>query len=117
MIFPNKHNLYVFKGATFDYLFIWKDEAGALVNLTGYTARMHMREKVESPTPFLSFNTSDSSIVLGGVAGTIRLKATAAATSAVAVKQGVYDLELVAPNTEVVRFLEGMVIISDEVTR
>lgn len=117
MIFPQKHDLYIFKGATFDYLFIWKDEAGALVNLTGYTARMHMREKIESTAPFMSFTTSDSSIVLGGAAGTIKLKASAAATSAVTVKQGVYDLELVAPNGDVVRFLEGLVIISDEVTR
>jgi hypothetical protein len=117
MIFPNKYNLYIFKGATLDYLFIWKDEAGALVNLTGYTARMHMREKVESSAPFMSFNTADSSIVLGGAAGTIQIKASAAATSAVTVKEGVYDLELVAPTGDVVRFLEGLVMISEEVTR
>ena len=48
MIFPQKYTMYLLKGATFDYKFIWKDEAGALVNLTGYTARMHMREKVVS---------------------------------------------------------------------
>lgn len=117
MIFPQKHNLYLFKGATFDYLFIWKDESGALVNLTGYTARMHMREKIDSAAPFLSFSTSDSSILLGGAAATIQMKASAAATSAITATEGVYDLELVAPSGDVVRFLEGLVIISGEVTR
>ncbi len=117
MIFPQKYTMYLLKGATFDYKFIWKDEAGALVNLTGYTARMHMREKVEYATPFMSFTTADNSIVLGGAAGSIQIKASAAATSAVTVKEGVYDLELVAPTGDVVRFLEGLVIVSEEVTR
>lgn len=117
MIFPQKYTLYLLKGATFDYKFTWKDESGALINLTGYTARMHMREKIEYATPFMTFTTADSSIVLGGAAGTIQMKANAATTSAVTAKEGFYDLELTAPTGDIVRFLEGLVIVSEEVTR
>ena len=111
------YDIIIEQGADWRLVITWKDAEGVPVNLTGYTARMHMREKVEYATPFMSFTTSDSSIVLGGAAGTIQIKASAAVTSTVTAKEGVYDLELVAPSGDVVRFLEGLVIVSEEVTR
>ena len=79
---------------------------------------MQMRETVESSTPFLTLTTENGGITLGGAAGTINILATAAATSAITATGGVYDLEIVAADTvTVTRLLEGIVIISPEVTR
>ena len=115
---PAKHNLYVYRGATFSEAITWKDENATPIDLTGFTARMQMRETVESSTPFLALTTENGGIQLGGAAGTINILATAAATSAITANAGVYDLEIVAGDgVTVTRLLEGIVFISPEVTR
>jgi hypothetical protein len=113
---PAKHNFYVYRGATFSEQIEWKDESGTPVNLTGFTARMHMRETLEAADPFLTLTTENGGITLGGVAGTIQLLASATQTNAITAASGVYDLELVS-GANVTRLLEGLVIISPEVTR
>lgn len=113
---PAKHNFYVYRGATFSEQIEWKDESGTPVNLTGFTARMHMRETLEAADPFLTLTTENGGITLGGVAGTIELLASATQTTAITATSGVYDLELVS-GANVTRLLEGLVIISPEVTR
>lgn len=115
---PAKHNLYVYRGATLSEDVTWKDENGVPIDLTGFTARMHMRETMDSATPFLTLTTENGGITLGGAAGTIDILASATATSAITATAGVYDLELVASDTiTVTRLLEGIVFISPEVTR
>lgn len=113
---PAKHNFYVYRGATFSEQIEWKDESGTPVNLTGFTARMHMRETLEAADPFLTLTTENGGITLGGVAGTIQLLASATQTTAITATSGVYDLEL-ASGANVTRLLEGLAIISPEVTR
>ncbi len=113
---PAKHNFYVYRGATFSEQIEWKDESGTPVNLTGFTARMHMRETLEAADPFLTLTTENGGITLGGGAGTIQLLASATQTTAIIATSGVYDLELVS-GANVTRLLEGLVIISPEVTR
>jgi hypothetical protein len=113
---PAKHNFYVYRGATFSEQIEWKDESGTPVNLTGFTARLHMRETLEAADPFLTLTTENGGITLGGLAGTIQLLASATQTTAISATSGVYDLELVS-GANVTRLLEGLVIISPEVTR
>jgi hypothetical protein len=115
---PAKHNFFVYRGATFSEQIEWKDENGVAIDLTGFTARMHMRDTLEATTPFLTLTTENGGITLGGAAGTVDLLASAAATSAISATSGVYDLELVAGDgVTVTRLLEGLVTISPEVTR
>ena len=115
---PAKYNFFVYRGATFSEQIEWKDENGVAIDLTGFTARMHMRDTLEATTPFLTLTTENGGIALGGAAGTVDLLASAAATSAISATSGVYDLELVAGDgVTVTRLLEGLVTISPEVTR
>ena len=115
---PGKYDLYVYQGATFEKTITWKDEFNALINLTGWKARMMMREMLDSISPFLTLTTENGGITLGGASGTVSLLVSATATSAIAVKQGVYDIELIAPdNVTVTRLLEGIVFVDREVTR
>jgi hypothetical protein len=115
---PAKHNFFVYRGATFSEQIEWKDENGIAIDLTGFTARLHMRDTLEATTPFLTLTTENGGITLGGAAGTVDLLASATATSAISATSGVYDLELVAGDgVTVIRLLEGLVTISPEVTR
>lgn len=87
------------------------------VNLTGYTARMHIRDSVDASTTIATLTTENGGITLGGAAGTVELLMAAAATSAIAVSQAVYDLEIVDTLLKVTRLLEGSITFKKEVTR
>jgi len=103
------------QGANFQLTLTWTDAAGALVNLTGYTARMKVKTTYGG-TQLLSITSSDS-ITLGGAAGTITINVPAATTAALtAPAEGVYDLELVSGAGVVTRLVEGEVRITPEVT-
>ena len=112
-----EYDLEILQGETYSKQFIWKDSAGANGNLTGYTARMQVRQSKASDTVLLELTTANGRIALGGSAGTIDLSLNATTTAAITWKRGVYDLELVASNGVVKRLLEGEVTVSKEVTR
>lgn len=106
------YNFTIEQGADFTRTFTWKDSAGALINLTGYTARM----KIKTGATTIVSLTEVSGITLGGAAGTIVVAINAAATAAYTFSKAVYDLELVSGGGVVTRLLEGKVLLSREVT-
>lgn len=117
MTTPGNYDLTIYQGADFALRVKWKDSLGALVDLTGYTARMQIRRSLRDAAIVASLTTENARIVLGGVAGTIDLSLLAATTAAVTVRAGVYDLELIDSTGIVTRLLQGAVEFSQEVTR
>jgi hypothetical protein len=112
-------NLVIEQGATFSYPLTVSD-SGVTRNLTGYTARMMVREDVDATSPLLTLTTENGRIIIApdqvGDKGEMSLLITAADTAALTFDSGVYDLELV--NGSVVeRLLEGKVKLKKEVTR
>jgi hypothetical protein len=106
------------RGATFE--FNARYDAGqppAPVDLTGCTARMQVRQSVESPEVLLELSTENARITLGGPAGTITLAITATDTAAITWAGGVYDFELQFPGGRVKRLFYGTVTVSPDVTR
>jgi len=92
-ILPVEYNVSILKGAEFTQDFIWADENNVLINLTGYTAKLKMRETIDAADSFVSL-TDSAGITLGGVAGTIAVVITGAVTGALTERGGVYDLVL-----------------------
>lgn len=113
-----RYDLTVEQGATFGLSLTWKDAAGTPIDLTGYSARAHIRSMTQSASTLLEMTTANSRIVLGGPAGTIVLSASSAVTAALAAPiDAVWDLELESGAGTVTRLLEGNVHIDPEVTR
>lgn len=113
---PGNYNLTIYRGADFNTVLTWKDQANTTVNLTGYTARMMAKVTYATVTPYITLTTENGGITLGGVAGTITLSINAAATAALTTESGIYDLELVSAVGFVTRLLQGTVTLSLEVT-
>lgn len=114
----SKLKLAIEQGATFRRRLTWKTGTPALpVNLTGYTARMQIRGELTDATVLLELTTENGGITLGGTAGTIDLYISAVATAGITWESGVYDLEMVASNSDVIRLVAGGVSVSPEVTR
>ncbi len=119
------HTITAEQGATYAQIFTCEDSAGAAVNLTGWTARMHVRETYASDTKLIELTTENGGITLGGAAGTISVLATAIQMAAITVpdvsgtpptRSCVYDLELINGST-IERLLNGKFLITREVTR
>lgn len=114
---PGQYDLALYQGATFTQQFTWRDENNALVNLSGFTARLMGRDSADADIPVFSLTTENGGIALGGAGGTISLSVPAAQTAALAVGKGVYDLEVVDGAGQVFRLLEGNFFVNAEVTR
>lgn len=87
------------------------------VSLSGYTARMMVREtNVSTGTPLISL-TDASGIALSDTTKTVTLSMTAAATAALTFTSGVFDLEIISGGGTVYKLLAGNVSVTEEVTR
>lgn len=103
------------QGTTFSRTLTYKVD-GVAVNLTGYTARMQVRENYYTNAKLVDL-TSGSGITLGGSAGTVSFTLSASATAALPVGTFVYDLEIVSGGGAVTRLVEGKFIVTPEVTK
>lgn len=117
------HDLTIEQGAYWSQLLVWKDETGTPIDLAGWTARMQVREQVNSPDTLVSLTTENGRITLnyGNDDGTILLELesddTAALPATVYDNKFVYDLEMVPSPNKVVRLMKGKLKVSLEVTR
>jgi hypothetical protein len=105
------------QGATFVYEVTYKDPDTDLpINLTGYTARLQIREKVESTSTLYS-GTTDDDITIIGASGLVVLTIPAVTTTAFTFKKAVFDLEIESAGGVVTRLVKGTVLLDREVTR
>ena len=115
-------DLYVEQGATFDRTWLWREtlEDGSLgdpIDLTGYTARMQVRQSVKADEVLLEATSEAGTIVLGGPSGTVQVLLPDELTDTLVIAQGGYDLELESAGGYVYRLLQGKVKVSVNVTR
>ena len=85
------------------------------VNLTGFTARMSIKNKVGGTTLF-SLTTENGGISINVADSLIKLNISAADTAGFDWKKGVYDLEMVSASGVVTALLKGQVFVETEVT-
>lgn len=112
-----KLDMTLYQGTTFRKTLIWKTGDPAVsVNLSGYTARMQARRKLSDPEILFELTTENGGIALTSAEGKITLYLSDVQTTALE-GRAVYDLEVVAPNNDVIRLVEGRITISPEVTR
>lgn len=86
------------------------------VDLTGYTARMQLRAKLDSDTVLHSLTTENGGILLDDVTKTITMYIPDETTQAFTFKAAVYDLELISGG-EVTALASGSITLVREVTR
>lgn len=122
-----RYDITLEQGATFDLPLRYRTPAGVAVNLTGYSAKMQVREAPASAL-FVEFNsslTANGFIWLTGSAenredganGNLRIFMTAANSAALPRFAGRYDLELRDSAGYVTRLLEGQFRVEPEITR
>lgn len=110
-----KYSFVIEAGATFNLDFTMYT-GGSKWNLTGYSARMDIREDIDSVTALISLDSNGNGITLGGSTGTVEIEIDAATTETFPAGQYVYDLEIEDANGYVWRVIQGKVQVRAEVT-
>lgn len=117
-----RYNITIEQGATFSLPITVSDiisGSTVLRDLTGYTARMKVKENVDDTTSLIDLTTENGRITIAANqvtdTGELSLLLSAALTASLDFDRAVYDLELV--NGSVVeRLLQGKVTFKKEVT-
>lgn len=112
-----KLDLRIEQGATFSREVVWKDSDGVVVDLTGYTARMQLREYLDSSSAFVEMTTGNGRITITAEEGKLALEIPASVTGGITQESGYYDLEVESSSGVVTRLLQGRVTIDGNVTR
>lgn len=116
MISPTTYNITCYQGATLDRTFTVTDKTtNTPVNWTGYTAKLQVRQYVNTNDTAVLTLTSGSGITPLTNDGKIIIQATAAETGAITAGNYVYDLELTS-GSYVVRLLQGRFTVDGQVT-
>lgn len=115
-------NLEVESGTTTTIDFFLKESDGVTpFDLTGWSARMHVRTAYNVPgAPLLSFTSDGGDISIDTVEGSMRLTIDAADTNSISIpsngKTLVYDLEIYEAGGIVYRPFKGTMLLYPQVT-
>lgn len=110
-------NLIIPKGGTYKKDFWYKDNDKNVIDLTGYTARMQVREYHSSTSTILDLTTENGGLTITALEGKVSIRVEADVTAAVVTRSGVYDIELVDSSGDVTKFVGGSVKFPEEVTK
>lgn len=103
------------QGSTFQKSVTWTDDEGNPIDLTNYSARMHLRRKVHDTDPAVVMNTDNGRISLVPLLGGVILNLSATITNTLSGTY-LYDLELLNGET-VTRILQGKIVVNPSVTK
>ena len=105
-------NLYIDQGTTFSAIISLTNQDGTVMNLSGYTVKSQFRKSYQSSTA-VNFTAS----VYNATLGQVRLQLAPEATTAIKAGRYLYDIEVTSPTLEKVRVLEGIVVVTPEITK
>lgn len=124
VVAPSDLNLTLYQGASLQQTWSWRygldEESAEPVDLTSATARAQVRRTRASRDVLLDMTTAGGEITLSAI-GEITLHVPGAVTAALPTlpvgMPAFWDLEIVWPDGDICRLLQGRVTISPEVTR
>lgn len=124
-----KYNFTIEQGTTLDFEIAYTDSNSNKIDLTGYTGRMQLKDKIGGSTTYItlssSLNADGTGLNFSGsnglnppTSGTIGIFISANSSSALDFNKAVYDLEIISGSTYpiVTRLLQGTVTLDKEVT-
>jgi hypothetical protein len=112
------YDITIEQGANLVIPLTWKGGDGSPINMTGYSARMQIRENFDSDDYLVALTSEPGGgISIDPLVGAILIELDATITAGLPQVDAVYDLELISISGFVTRMLQGRVYIMREVTR
>jgi hypothetical protein len=127
------YNFKIEQGATTDFELVYKDSDGNPIDLSGYSARMDLRQQAGASTSYLTLSSSlgpcGTGLNLSGsgglsaakpvTSGSIGIYISHLSSSALNFDEAFYDLEVVSGSGNcavVTRLVQGKITLSKEIT-
>lgn len=107
------YNFTIEQGATFTRTLAWQNPDGSIIILTGYTAKMQIRD--ESNNILVDVNVSGT-LTINGSAGTVTVLIPDTITSTLTFDTAYYDLKLTSGSGTKTRLVKGTVTLDKQVT-
>ena len=104
-----------FEGDTLEMSFTWKDSAGDVIDISAYTAKADIKEKITDVLPLLRL-THTNGIALSDAAPNLVLTVSDVQTAALGKGKFVYDIELTEPSGKVNTLVSGNIVLNQSVT-
>lgn len=101
---------------TFRLHLTYKDANNLPIDLTGWTAKMQVRDKPGGAVLILDSAAPNNSVTITGIDGTVDVEFAMTSMLAVTASRGVYDVALTDPAGLVDVIVEGTVMFVDGVT-
>ncbi len=111
------HHFIIEQGATFGQTLTLKDASNTVINLTGFSGAMSLRENPDAASSILDLTTANGRMTMGGSAGTVVLAVSASDTNGLTASDGVFDLEITSGAGIVTRLIEGTYSVRRNITR
>ena len=113
----NVYDITADQGATLLRVISLKSSKRLPVDISNYTGRMHIREKVTDNDIIESQTTENGRITIDGTAGTIQILIPPLDMEEILPGIYVYDVEIESPEGEVTRIVHGTFTVRAEVTK
>jgi hypothetical protein len=107
------YNLDIQQGSSYSIRFNVKNDDGTYVNLSGYSARGHIKYRYSDATKLLDLNPQIHSSYVSGI---VDVNLTAAQTAGLPIIQGIYDIEIFNSGGYVAEVIDGKVFVQPNVT-
>jgi hypothetical protein len=110
------YNATIDQGSVWSVVFVYLNPSDVAINLTGYTARLQLRQNYNSAAADLTLTTENGGISIVGATGIVTVTATDEQTELLEGGFYLYDLELSASGV-VSRLVQGQITVAEQVTR
>lgn len=110
------HNFTIDQGAYWQRVIKLFNPDESVYDLSGYTARMHLRRDIRAASPVIALTTENGRIQINGPAGSLTLTLEAADTAGIQ-HDCVFDLEIINNQGKPYRVIQGNIRLNPEVTR
>jgi hypothetical protein len=107
---PANYDLVLYKGDYFNTSVVIKDNVGAVINLTGYTAKCSIKASYSSVTSF------DATCTITALSGLVDIMFPSSVMEDIPAGSYVWDFQVTNPSGNVRTYLAGDVTVYGEVT-
>jgi hypothetical protein len=108
---PDRFDFSIQNDADLNILATYYDPSQNLINLTGYTAALQVKQDPNDISALMSLTTQNGGLTLGGALGTIAIYSPAFYNALLPFTKAVYDLVLISPSGYVSRLMYGNVTV------
>lgn len=110
-------NFTLFQGSTFEKEITWKDSAGTIIPISGYSARMQIRKSYDSVSFLSELTVLNGKVTVDSLNNKFILSIPDSETSTFTPGVYVYDFETISPTGKVKKLLKGKITIYPEATK